>query len=87
MYIYYVKYSEYLVFELYLWDIVGLEDKDGDHESNPIAFGKQHTVSRTCCSVFTMASTPEESRFSALSRMEVAESGMFPPWLYFCIPN
>ncbi|PKU40142.1 hypothetical protein llap_9553 [Limosa lapponica baueri] len=86
-YTYYVKNTEYLVFEWYLWDIVGLEDKDGDHESNMIALGKQYTVSRTCCSVLAVASTPEESRVSALGQMEIDESGRFPPWLYFYIPK
>lgn len=78
LYIHYVKNTENLVFEWYLWDIMGLEDKDGDHESNLIASGKQYTVSRTCCSVFTMASTPEELCFSAPGQMEIAESGRFP---------
>jgi len=66
IYIYYVKNTEYLMFEWYLWDILGLEDKEGDHESNLIALGKQCTVSRACCSVFTVASAPEESCFNAL---------------------
>lgn len=35
------------MFEWYFWDTVGFEDKDGDHESNLIALGKQYTVSRT----------------------------------------
>lgn len=42
-----VRTHEYLVFEWCLWDIVDLEDKDGDHESNLIALGKQYTVLST----------------------------------------
>lgn len=72
IYIYNVKNTQYLVFEWYLWDIMGLEDKDGDHESNLIALGKQYTVSITCCSVSTVASTHEESCFNALGQMEIA---------------
>lgn len=75
------------MFERYLWDIVGLEDKDGDHGSNLIALGKQHTLSRLCCSGFAVTSTPEESCFNALSQKEITESGRFPPWLYLYIPK
>lgn len=35
------------MFEWYFWDTVGFEDKEGDHESNLIALGKQYTVLRT----------------------------------------